>query len=433
MKRHIDYLLNKQLGLLVAAVSLLNFGEVDWVGFIFNQDWIINWKDFGAILAISIVLSFICVIPILLFMKDKGKILKILSIPMLSMLFFVVSRVFWCIAYIILGINFEPLYDYVWGGIELTIRLVFSVKLAVPFVVLWLVQNRNIIIKTVATFLSVIFINGIFSVMSDPENNIDLPSYLFELIFHYPIKSVNFTPMGIGLCLISVALFVITPLILGLRRYPRLEAESKTNIAIAVISMLLLCSLLLNGFFYYNGVAEMNIVEYKKSHCPTQMESIKKLENECQDTDREINVELPEDAEWLDTPAETQQDWGTLQIDESVNYKPLITNNKFYKKGIGTHASAILVYNLGGKYERLTAVTGLDEGESCSNGVQVKVFGDEELLADSGELGYGMDFSLDIPLKGIEKLVFDIDPLGNKDCDHVNIVVPILYRLKELK
>lgn len=175
MKRHIDYLLNKQLGLLVAAVSLLNFGEVDWVGFIFNQDWIINWKDFGAILAISIVLSFICVIPILLFMKDKGKILKILSIPMLSMLFFVVSRVFWCIAYIILGINFEPLYDYVWGGIELTIRLVFSVKLAVPFVVLWLVQNRNIIIKTVATFLSVIFINGIFSVMSDPENNIDFP------------------------------------------------------------------------------------------------------------------------------------------------------------------------------------------------------------------------------------------------------------------
>jgi len=70
MKRHIDYLLSKQLGLIVAAVSLLSFGQVGWAGYYPNRDWIINWKDFGAMLTASIALSFICVVPILYHLKE---------------------------------------------------------------------------------------------------------------------------------------------------------------------------------------------------------------------------------------------------------------------------------------------------------------------------------------------------------------------------
>jgi hypothetical protein len=143
-----------------------------------------------------------------------------------------------------------------------------------------------------------------------------------------------------------------------------------------------------------------------------------------------VSAELPKNAEWLGRPSESRQDWGSLQIDKSVIGKPLTTAKKRYKQGLGTHAGGTLVYNLNGKYERLTAVLGLDEAEFCSNGAQVKVFGDEKLLADTGKLGYEKEYLLDISLKGVEKLVFNIDPLGGINCDHVNIAIPMLFPLE---
>ncbi|MDR0517034.1 MAG: NPCBM/NEW2 domain-containing protein [Fibromonadaceae bacterium] len=142
---------------------------------------------------------------------------------------------------------------------------------------------------------------------------------------------------------------------------------------------------------------------------------------------QEINVELAENTQWLGFPSKHRQDWGDLQIDRSVNGKPLTIAKKRYKKGIGTHAGGELRYNLGGKYERLTAVIGLDEDEFCSDGVQVKIFGDGNLLADTGALGHGKEYSLDIPLSGVNELLFSMDPLGNINCDHVDIAVPILF------
>ena len=144
---------------------------------------------------------------------------------------------------------------------------------------------------------------------------------------------------------------------------------------------------------------------------------------------QEINTELAENAEWLGSPSEIQQDWGSLQLDKSVIGKPLTIARKRYNKGIGTHAGATLLYNLNGKYERLTAVLGLDEAEFCSNGARVKVLGDGKQLADTGKLGYNSEYFLDISLKGVEKLVFNIDPIGEKNCDHIDIAIPMLFPL----
>jgi len=142
---------------------------------------------------------------------------------------------------------------------------------------------------------------------------------------------------------------------------------------------------------------------------------------------QEVNVELPENAQWLEVPSEHRQDWGSLQIDKSVTGKPLTIAKKRYKKGIGTHANGMLRYNLDGKYERLTAVIGLDEDEFCSNGVQIKIFGDGNLLANTGKLGQGEEYSLDIPLSGVKQLIFEMDGMGDIGCDHVDIAVPMLY------
>jgi hypothetical protein len=145
---------------------------------------------------------------------------------------------------------------------------------------------------------------------------------------------------------------------------------------------------------------------------------------------QEINAELPENAEWLGVPSEHRQDWGSLQIDKSVTGKPLTIAKKRYKKGIGTHANGMLRYNIDGKYERLTAVIGLDEDEFCSNGVQIKVFGDGNLLVNIGKLGQGEEYLLDIPLNGIKQLVFEMDGMGDIGCDHVDIALPVAYRGK---
>jgi hypothetical protein len=142
---------------------------------------------------------------------------------------------------------------------------------------------------------------------------------------------------------------------------------------------------------------------------------------------QEVNVELPENAQWLGAPAEYRQDWGALQMDKSVIGSPLTIAKKRYKKGIGSHAGGQLRYNLDGKYSKLTAVIGIDEAEFCSNGIQVKVFGDGKMLADTGTLGQGKEYPLNVPLSGVNQLVFEIDSLGDIGCDHVDIAVPVLY------
>jgi len=143
---------------------------------------------------------------------------------------------------------------------------------------------------------------------------------------------------------------------------------------------------------------------------------------------QEVNIELPENAEWLGVPSNYRQDWGDLQIDKSVTGKPLTIAKKRYKKGIGTHANGTLNYNLGGKYQRLTAIIGLDEDEFCSNGAQVKILGDGNLLADTRKLAHGQEYPVDISLSGVDKLVFEVDGLGDIGCDHVDIAVGIVSK-----
>jgi len=144
---------------------------------------------------------------------------------------------------------------------------------------------------------------------------------------------------------------------------------------------------------------------------------------------QEVDAELPENAQWLGFPSEHKQDWGTLQMDKSVTGKPFTIAKKRYKKGIGSHANGFLRYNLEGKYQRLTAIIGLDEDEFCSNGAQVKIVGDGSLLAETPKLVYGAEYQLDIPLSGVKQLGFEIDGLGEINCDHVNIAVPILFSI----
>ena len=59
-------------------------------------------------------------------------------------------------------------------------------------------------------------------------------------------------------------------------------------------------------------------------------------------------------------PVSASQGWGTLQRNRSVWEKPMTIAGRSFRRGLGTHAPARLVYALGGKYRRFQCWAGAD-------------------------------------------------------------------------
>jgi len=55
----------------------------------------------------------------------------------------------------------------------------------------------------------------------------------------------------------------------------------KKNIIRVLFGLLLLCSLLLNAMFLYNGTMDIELSDIKAQYCPVEMGRIKILEDEC--------------------------------------------------------------------------------------------------------------------------------------------------------
>ena len=178
---------------------------------------------------------------------------------------------------------------------------------------------------------------------------------------------------------------------------------------------------------YSRGIRNYDAGVFEYNDSKTLLISVRCVQPYERNSLKEVNIDLPKNAEWLGMPSEYQQSWGHLQIDNSVNGEPLTIAKKYYKKGIGTHASGTLRYNLNGKYERLTAILGLNEDEFCGDGVQIKIFGDDKLLEDTKKIVQGQEYPIDISLIEVRQLIFKMDSLGNKDCDHIDIAIPMLY------
>jgi hypothetical protein len=134
-------------------------------------------------------------------------------------------------------------------------------------------------------------------------------------------------------------------------------------------------------------------------------------------------------------PVSHKAAWGSLQVNRSVENKPLTVAGKVYEHGIGTHAAASAVYAIPAGMKRFVAVAGLDDEKKDDPraSVIVKVIGDvkemgekPELLAESPVLS---DTTLrywhfDVPLNARHRelrLVFE-DAGDGINCDHVDLV-----------
>ncbi len=126
---------------------------------------------------------------------------------------------------------------------------------------------------------------------------------------------------------------------------------------------------------------------------------------------------------WLDELdlSEVRQGWGTPQPCRSVSGRPMRLGGKKYERGLGSHAVGAIHIRLDGATTRFEAVVGVDDGTRERGTVIVKVYGDAELLFESGLLrGGGAPVAIDLDISGQGQLILTMGS-GGDDYHHDHV------------
>ncbi len=111
-------------------------------------------------------------------------------------------------------------------------------------------------------------------------------------------------------------------------------------------------------------------------------------------------------------PVSASQGWGTLQKNRSVWEKPMRIGSRGFARGIGTHAPATLVYDLGGKYKAFHGFVGQDAATGGTITFEIQVDGEKRW--ESGRMtraDVAKEFS--IPLDGAKTLTIIVTDGGD--------------------
>jgi hypothetical protein len=137
------------------------------------------------------------------------------------------------------------------------------------------------------------------------------------------------------------------------------------------------------------------------------------------------------------TPLVRQQGFGSMAIDMPVNagngsskqWDRLSVQYSFYKKGIGTHASSYIVYDIGGKFKRFTSDIGIDTEANSKGTVVFKIFGDDKLLYQSDIIKrFDYPKHVDVDITHVKKFALIVDDGGDGITDdHADWLNPQLW------
>ncbi len=119
----------------------------------------------------------------------------------------------------------------------------------------------------------------------------------------------------------------------------------------------------------------------------------------------------------------TKQDWGTAKSNRSVDGNPLTIGGESFLSGLGTHANSVLNIKLNRKAKSFSAMVGVDsEVGNNPASVEFKVFGDGQLLAESGIMRSGNKAKkIHVELEGINLLKLIVNDAGDGiNYDHAN-------------
>jgi alpha-galactosidase len=113
-----------------------------------------------------------------------------------------------------------------------------------------------------------------------------------------------------------------------------------------------------------------------------------------------------------------------------VDGTPLRLGGNTYRKGVGTHARAIMHISLNGSAHRFRAFAGVNDSCAASGSVRVRLLGDNRILFESGVLRAGRGgVPIDTDLHGIDTLILVATDGGDGiDHDHIDLCdARILY------
>jgi alpha-galactosidase len=120
------------------------------------------------------------------------------------------------------------------------------------------------------------------------------------------------------------------------------------------------------------------------------------------------------------------QDWGHPTVGKSVEGNPLSIGGQKFAHGLGSHATAIWMIDLGGTATRFTAMVGLDDEVTSAQfpawrNIAFKVVGDHKTLFLSGPIRlHDPAKPIDVDLSGVHYLFLEIEAGGSIDSAHAD-------------
>ena len=112
------------------------------------------------------------------------------------------------------------------------------------------------------------------------------------------------------------------------------------------------------------------------------------------------------------------QDWGSPQVDRTVEQHTLTLDGVPYRYGIGSHANSSINFTLPRGFDMLHTVVGLDDESACGDGAHFAVYADGREVVRTKRL-YSMEKqALDVDISGAHNIQLRIEMGEDKDCDH---------------
>ena len=123
-------------------------------------------------------------------------------------------------------------------------------------------------------------------------------------------------------------------------------------------------------------------------------------------------------------PDSVRQSWGSLQVDRSISNRPLRIGDRSFARGLGTHATSELVFNLDQPYDRFEAFVGVDAAMQSykDSSVVFVVLGDGRELFRSDLMRIDTPpRHVSVPLAGVRELKLVVTDAGDGiNCDHAD-------------
>ncbi len=123
-------------------------------------------------------------------------------------------------------------------------------------------------------------------------------------------------------------------------------------------------------------------------------------------------------------PVRQEQGWGSLSEDRSVSGAPLALGDRYYVRGLGTHAPARLEYSVPEGAVSFSAGLGVNSFAGESGSVRVRFFVDGNLACESAILKPGRQaFPVQFDAVGAKRLRIEVEDGGDGNrSDHVDLV-----------